>query len=128
MDLSSIHKRSTRSLVFTVIFCWFFGGYYVADGVQRLLHDRLAYRWPSSFLFCSAYVAIGIFLRSCSCAEFPPMRPLNSLPPRSSLLTAPTRGDRGSRALLGLSGSETRTHTRPCRLTAECAVLYAGSR
>jgi hypothetical protein len=61
MDLSSVHKRSTRSLVFTLIFCWFFGGYYVADGTQRLLQDRLAYRWPSSFLLCSAYVGIGIF-------------------------------------------------------------------
>jgi hypothetical protein len=61
MDLSSVNKRSTRSLVFTAIFCWFCGGYYLADGIHRLVRDRLAYKWPGSFLFCLAWLGVGIF-------------------------------------------------------------------
>jgi hypothetical protein len=61
MDLSSIHRRSTRTLVFTAIFFWFFGGFYLADGIQRLVQDKLAYKWPGSFLICSAYLGVGIF-------------------------------------------------------------------
>jgi hypothetical protein len=61
MDLSSVHKRSTRSLVFTAIFFWFFSGCWVVDGLDRLGHDRLAYRWVSSFLFCSVYLGMAIF-------------------------------------------------------------------
>jgi hypothetical protein len=60
MDLSSVNKRSTRSLVFTAIFFWFFGGYYLADGIHRLVQTRLAYRWPGSFLLCLAYLGVGI--------------------------------------------------------------------
>jgi hypothetical protein len=60
MDLSSINKRSTRSLVFTEIWFWLFAGYFVADGLDRLVHDRFAYRWVSSFLFCTVYVGMGV--------------------------------------------------------------------
>lgn len=61
MDLSSVHKRSTRSLVFTEIFFWFFAGCYFLEGIDRLGHNRLDYKWVSSFLFCSVYVGMGIF-------------------------------------------------------------------
>jgi len=47
--------------MFTAIFFWFFGGYYLADGIHRLAQARLAYKWPSSFLLCLAYLGIGIF-------------------------------------------------------------------
>jgi hypothetical protein len=85
MDLSSVHKRSTRSLVFTLIFCWFFGGYYVADGVQRLLQDRLAYRWPSSFLFGSAYIGVGIFFTATLLRRIPSESPTSHEVPSDPL-------------------------------------------
>jgi hypothetical protein len=60
MDLSSIHKRSTRDLVFLVAFSWFFGGFLLADGIDRLIQDRLAYKWVGSLLTASAFLGVGI--------------------------------------------------------------------
>jgi len=61
MDISAVQKRSTRSLVFSTVFFWFFSGCWMIDGLDRLEHDRLAYRWVSSFLFCSVYLGLSIF-------------------------------------------------------------------
>jgi hypothetical protein len=60
MDLSNIHKRSTRELVFLVAFSWFFGGFLLADGIDRLIQDRLAYRWVGAVLTSSAFLGVGI--------------------------------------------------------------------
>jgi hypothetical protein len=60
MDLSSIRKRSTRELVFSVAFSWFFGGFLLADGIDRLIQDRLAYRWVGVLLTGSAFLGVGI--------------------------------------------------------------------
>lgn len=60
MDLSSIHKRSTRELVFSVAFSWFFGGFLLADGIDRLIQDRTAYRWVGVLLTGSAFLGVGI--------------------------------------------------------------------
>jgi hypothetical protein len=60
MDLSSIHKRSTRELIFSVAFSWFFGGFMLADGIDRLIRDRLAYYWVGTLLTGSAFLGVGI--------------------------------------------------------------------
>jgi hypothetical protein len=61
MDISSVHKRSTRDLVFSTVFSWFFGGLWLAQGIDRLVQDRLAYKWVSSLLMGLAFLAVGIF-------------------------------------------------------------------
>jgi hypothetical protein len=60
LDLSSIHKRSTRELVFSVAFSWFFGGFLLADGIGRLIQDRVAYKWVGVLLTGSAFLGVGI--------------------------------------------------------------------
>ena len=60
MDLSSVHNGSTPSLLGTVIFFWFLGGSYLANGIQRLEQNSLACRWSGSFLSSLAYLGAGI--------------------------------------------------------------------
>lgn len=88
MDLSIVHKRPTRSLVFTAVFFWFFGGYYLADGIHGLVHGRLGYRWPGSFLFCLAYLGIGTFYTVMLLRRIPSDSPASHELPGASV--APT--------------------------------------
>jgi hypothetical protein len=71
MDLSIIHKRSTRDLVFLVAFSWFFGGFLLADGIDRLIQDRLAYNWVGSLLTASAFLGVGILYTVMLLRRFP---------------------------------------------------------